>query len=45
MKVFMVTILFITLSVELHIIVIPSIKQNIGHAWLLEPRTLGKLKC
>ena len=32
MKVFLVTFLFITLSVELHIIVILSIKQNLGHA-------------
>ena len=43
MKVFLVTFSFITLSIELHIIVIPSIKQKLGHAWLLGSYTLCKL--
>jgi len=42
MKVFLVTFSFIILSVELHIIVIPSIKQNLNYAWLLS-HALNKL--
>ena len=43
MKVFPVTFSFITLFVELHIVVILSIKQNLSHAWSLRPHTLNKL--
>ena len=38
-------VLFITLSVEIHIVVILRIKQNLGHTWFLEPHNLGKLIC
>ena len=43
MRVFLVTFSFITLSIELHIIVALSIKQKLGHAWFPKPHTLGKL--
>ena len=43
MKVFLVTFSFITLSVELRVIVAPSAKQNLGYAWFFEPHNLGKL--
>ena len=41
MKVFCTIFSFITLCVTLLICL--SIKQNIGHAWLLKPHTLDKL--
>ena len=41
MKVFCTIFSFITLCVTLLIWL--SIKQNISHAWLLEPHTSGKL--
>ena len=43
MKVFLVTFSFITVFVELPIIIILNIKQNIGYIWLLRPYTFGKL--
>ena len=43
MKVSFVTFLYITLSVELHIIVFLSVKQNHSYVWFLEPPTLGNL--
>ena len=44
MKVFSTIFSFITLCVILPIIHF-NIKQNIGHTWLREPYTLGKLIC
>ena len=43
MKVSFVTFLCITLSVELHIIVFLSVKQNFSYVWFLGPPALGKL--
>ena len=43
MKVSFVTFSYITLSVELHIIIFLSVKQNLSYVWFLEPPALGKL--
>ena len=47
MKALFVTFSSITFSIEFPviIIIILSIKQNIGHVWILRPHTLGKLIC
>ena len=47
MKALFVTFSSITFSIEfpIIIIIILNIKQNLGHAWILGPQTLGKLIC